>query len=239
MIVATVVSTLLATYLLKFRHHPTTMAYSRPYYKSRRLRYLAGGILGTLLLVTGFASADAGVRDEPKINLMVEQRECGDSTFVTPLPGRTDFYDQDGVLNVRVVTAGCCCCGVENIGEGTTGRIITPGGTAGRTTPRPEGEVLPEREERSTPETDTETERATETSLNRLPISPPMASGLGLPGVSAEPVAQASRRGFPWWISALALPILVADFGDNPPDGTLCGDDSGLPIGESRRRCRI
>lgn len=213
------------------------MAYSRPFYKSRRLRYLTAGIAGTLLLVTGFASADT-VNEEPKINLMVEQRECGDSTFVTPLPGHTEFFDQDGVLNVRVVTAGCCCCGTPDIGEGTTGRLIRPGGATTQSTHIPgtssvrserpaeqteTPEVLPAREERA---------------LSRIPGAPPIASG-GLAGVSAEPVVRSSRRAFPWWISALALPLLVGDIGDNPPDGTICPEDSGLPIGENRRRCRV
>lgn len=216
------------------------MAFSRPLYKSRRLRYLTAGVLGTLLLVTGFASADVGrVNDDPKINLMVEQRDCGDSTFVTPMPGHTEFFDQEGVLNVRVVTAGCCCCGGPDIGEGTTGRIIRPGGAVTQTSTPPRGEVLPAREERA-PEAETKTETPTETAIGPLPPNPPLGFSPGPAGVAAEPVAtSSSRRGFPWWISALALPILFADLGDSPPDGTVCPDDSGLPIGPNRRDCRI
>ncbi|MEM7788779.1 MAG: hypothetical protein AAF594_13745 [Bacteroidota bacterium] len=214
------------------------MAFSRPLYKSRRLRYLSGGILGTLLLVTGFASAHASVREEPNVNQVVEQRECGDSTFVTPMPGHTEFFDQDGVLNVRVVTSGCCCCGGgENIGQATTGRIVRPAAAPTRRTPPTEGEVLPAREER--PEVETETNAPPEVAVTQLPTTPPLAAGPGLAGVSADPVVRAERRGFPWWLSALALPLLVADIGDNPPDGTVCSDDSGVPIGPNRRRCRI
>lgn len=209
------------------------MAFSRPFYKSRRLRYLAGGILGTLLLVTGFASVDTGVRDRPKVNLLVEQRECGDSTFVTPMPGQTDFYDEDGDINVRVVTAGCCCCGTETADAGTMGRLRTPGG-GGR------AEVLGERETRPEVEETDEEARTPREDIGQVPLLQPRPLGYGYPGLVAQPAAIASGgRAFPWWISALAAPLLFADFGDNPPDGTICTDDSGLPIGPNRRRCRI
>lgn len=213
------------------------MAFSRPFYKSRRLRYLAGGIVGTLLLITGFSSVDPGDRNRPKVNLLVEQRECGDSTFVTPVPGNTEFYDENGDINVRVVMSGpCCeCCGVDTADAGTMGRLRTPGGTAPRT------EVLGDRQTRpgetqGTPPTKTR-ERD---DIGQAPTLGPRPLGLGMPGVVAEPAAiTGPARPFPWWVSALAVPLLFADFGDDPPDGTICSDDSGLPIGPSRRRCRI
>lgn len=217
--------------------------YSRPFYRSARLRHFAGGAAASFLVLTfllGFVGCerDFTERNARGVDVEVDVRPapCDSTMYQEPPVSERREVDPTGNVRVKVTVRTCCCCCGEPQASARTGFVppvpITGTGPGGGAPPPT----------RITPPTD----------IPELPELPPIASlpptpappvqtlppvGSGFPGgvPAVPPIAPPVQASIPWWLGLLGAPLLLFTVGDN--DGVICGTDSGLPLGPNRPRC--
>lgn len=196
----------------------------------RSRRFYAGMAIGLVpLLLLAAQSTDTRSSDRQDGHPVVVRTYagcCPDSTDADRTAALLDTLPEDVVL-VETFT-GCCC--------GDTTRAYGP--TSSRDVFVPPSPITGVGPGRGYPSPPAET--------------PPVLQDI--PGVAfAEPVAPTSpveftpvefpvppiraQAGVPGWLGMLVAPLafIAGELGDS--DGTLCSDDSGLPIGPNRPRC--
>lgn len=198
----------------------------------RSRRFYAGLLAGLVPFV--LLSAQSGTRstdDARRVIVRTYAGCCPDSTDVARTQALIDALPPDVVL---VETFAGCCCG----GETTR----TYGATSGR------GVFVPPSPITGTGPAGAPARRLTQPDIDYpaavhpggapgIASLPPEDLGVPLPSVVFTPPGPPVSSGvsiLPW------LGSLVPVFGavlDGTADGTICPDDSGLPIGPKRPRC--
>lgn len=206
----------------------------------RSRRFYAGMAIGLFpLLLLAAAQNDRTVVDGRTDGHPVVVRTyagcCPDSTDADRTAALLEALPENVVL-VETFT-GCCCGDTTRVYGPTSARSITvPPYPITGTGPGVGGPRV------VTPPTAETPRGATPAVAVVPPLIPGPTRGFAAPGGYLAPSAPV-QAGVPGWLGMLAAPLLfltgTGDFGDGEPlpDGVLCPDDSGLPIGPNRPRC--
>jgi hypothetical protein len=154
---------------------------------------------------------------------------CPDSTDADRTAALLEALPKDVVL-VETFT-GCCC--------GDTTRVYGP--TSSRDVFVPPSPITGTGPGRGYPPAFAPTPDAPSVPRNEVPgiaaVQPEAPPVAGLTPVNVPLPPPPAQAGLPGWLGFLVAPLalLAGEFGSS--DGTICPDDSGLPVGPNRARC--
>ena len=209
--------------------------YSRPFYKSTRLRHVAAGAGGVVLLFTLLAASRVGIApmeagDPMEVVVDVVDVPC-DEVADRDVEVVPDTLHGAARLHVVARTRDCCCC----LGAADDFGVLRQRRTR-RFDSRLEPTPAP-----AAPDVRRDTVRVGSAGPQAPPRAPsleragPGGGGLGLP---AAPVAHTSRTKIPWWIALGAGALYVVKGREDRPPGGICEDDEvGRNSGPQRAGC--
>lgn len=189
---------------------------------------MAIGLVPLLLLAAQDADTrSSDRRDGHPVVVRTYAGCCPDSTDNERTAALLESLPEDVVL-VETFT-GCCCGDTTRVYGPTSSRdVFVPPSPITGTGPGRGYPVAP-----TTPEAPTVAQQVPGVAY-ASPSVPPTA-GFNPIDVPVPPTRV--EAGLPGWLGVLVAPLafLAGELGDS--DGTLCPDDSGLPVGPNRSRC--